>query len=135
MEVGGCGPGWNAGAMRNLGLDPVRKTAVFVERVKAMQALWTQDEAEFHGRHVDFERVWMWPKPVQRPHPPILVGGYGQGMLDRVVEFGDGWLASGLHLIFVCSAVIMSLGVLLHVALRSEPLRTRTVEAELIGQA
>jgi probable F420-dependent oxidoreductase len=94
----GVGPGWNEEAMRNHGVDPSHKSAVFVERVKAMQVLWTQDEAEFHGRHVDFQPAWMWPKPIQRPHPPVLVGGYGPRVLDRVVEFGDGWLASGLHL-------------------------------------
>lgn len=94
----GVGPGWNLEAMANHGVDPGERTAVFVERVKAMRIMWTEDEAEFHGEHVDFDPIWIWPKPLQKPHPPILVGGYGPTVLDRVISFGDGWLASGLHL-------------------------------------
>lgn len=94
----GVGPGWNLEAMANHHVDPGDRTAVFVERVQAMRAIWTEDEAEFHGRHVDFDPIWIWPKPLQKPHPPILVGGYGPSVLDRVLSFGDGWLASGLHL-------------------------------------
>lgn len=93
----GVGPGWNREAMANHGVDPGSRLAVFRERVLAMKALWTQESAEFHGRHVAFEPVWMWPKPVQKPHPPLLVGGYGPTVLDRVRELADGWLASGLH--------------------------------------
>jgi alkanesulfonate monooxygenase SsuD/methylene tetrahydromethanopterin reductase-like flavin-dependent oxidoreductase (luciferase family) len=78
--------------MANHGTNPKVRMAVMAERVQAMKAIWTQDEANFHGKHVSFERVWSWPKPVQRPHPPVLVGGYGPGVLDRVLAFGDGWL-------------------------------------------
>jgi probable F420-dependent oxidoreductase len=94
----GVGPGWNLEAMANHGVDPRERTAIFVERVKAMLVIWTEDAAEFHGDHVDFDPIWIWPKPLQKPHPPILVGGYGPTVLDRVISFGDGWLASGLHL-------------------------------------
>ena len=62
------------------------------ERVEAMKAIWTQEEASYHGEHVNFERIWSHPKPAQRPHPPVLVGGDGPGVLDRVLAFGDGWL-------------------------------------------
>jgi alkanesulfonate monooxygenase SsuD/methylene tetrahydromethanopterin reductase-like flavin-dependent oxidoreductase (luciferase family) len=62
------------------------------ERVQAMRAIWTNDEAEYHGRHVDFEPIWSWPKPKQRPHPPILVGGAGKGVIRRVLEYGDEWM-------------------------------------------
>jgi alkanesulfonate monooxygenase SsuD/methylene tetrahydromethanopterin reductase-like flavin-dependent oxidoreductase (luciferase family) len=62
------------------------------ERLEAMKAIWTEDEAEFHGRHVDFGPIWSWPKPVQRPHPPILVGGNSDGALDRAVAIADGWI-------------------------------------------
>ena len=61
------------------------------ERVEAMKAIWTQDEASYDGEHVDFDRIWSWPKPAQRPHPPVLVGGNGPTVLDRVLAFGDGW--------------------------------------------
>jgi alkanesulfonate monooxygenase SsuD/methylene tetrahydromethanopterin reductase-like flavin-dependent oxidoreductase (luciferase family) len=62
------------------------------ERILAMKAIWTQDEAQFHGRFVNFDPIWSWPKPVQEPHPPILVGGDGAHTLQRVVEYGDGWM-------------------------------------------
>ena len=57
-----------------------------------MKANWTQDEAQFHGHFVDFDPIWSWPKPVQKPHPPILVGGDGLHTLQRVAEYGDGWM-------------------------------------------
>jgi alkanesulfonate monooxygenase SsuD/methylene tetrahydromethanopterin reductase-like flavin-dependent oxidoreductase (luciferase family) len=57
-----------------------------------MQAIWTQDEASYDGDYVRFERAWSWPKPVQRPHPPVLVGGNGPTVLDRVLDFGDEWM-------------------------------------------
>jgi glycerophosphoryl diester phosphodiesterase len=56
-----------------------------------VRAIWTEEEASFHGEHVDFERIWSWPKPVQQPHPPIWVGGTGPRVIDRVLEYGDGW--------------------------------------------
>jgi alkanesulfonate monooxygenase SsuD/methylene tetrahydromethanopterin reductase-like flavin-dependent oxidoreductase (luciferase family) len=64
---------------------------VLRERVEAMKTIWTNDEASYSGRYVNFERVWSWPKPAQRPHPPILVGGTGPTVLDRVLAFGDAW--------------------------------------------
>jgi alkanesulfonate monooxygenase SsuD/methylene tetrahydromethanopterin reductase-like flavin-dependent oxidoreductase (luciferase family) len=57
-----------------------------------MKAIWTQDEAEYHGRIIDFDPIWSWPKPVQKPHPPVLVGGLGDRVLDRVVAYGDEWI-------------------------------------------
>ncbi len=57
-----------------------------------MKQSWTQDEAEFHGEFVSFDPIWQWPKPVQKPYPPILVGGDRAGILPRVVEYGDEWL-------------------------------------------
>ena len=61
----------------------------------AMKRIWTEDDAEFHGEYVDFDPLWSWPKPVQKPHPPILVGGDGPRTLQRVVEFGDEWMPIG----------------------------------------
>jgi probable F420-dependent oxidoreductase len=87
----GVGAGWNREEMRNHGTDPRRRMAVLRERVEAMKAIWTQDEASYAGEHVSFERIWSYPKPAQRPHPPVLVGGDGPTVLDRVLAFGDGW--------------------------------------------
>jgi alkanesulfonate monooxygenase SsuD/methylene tetrahydromethanopterin reductase-like flavin-dependent oxidoreductase (luciferase family) len=62
------------------------------ERVLAMRALWTQEAAAFHGQMVNFDPVWLYPKPLQQPHPPILLGGSSDYTLKRVVEFCDGWM-------------------------------------------
>jgi probable F420-dependent oxidoreductase len=88
----GVGAGWNREEMANHGTDPRRRMAIMAERIKAMKAIWTEDEASFDGEHVSFERIWSWPKPAQRPHPPILVGGNGPTVLDRVLDFGDIWM-------------------------------------------
>jgi probable F420-dependent oxidoreductase len=87
----GVGAGWNREEMANHGTDPRVRMAVMRERVEAMKAIWTSDEASYHGEHVDFDRIWSWPKPAQRPHPPVLVGGGGPTVLDRVLAFGDVW--------------------------------------------
>jgi probable F420-dependent oxidoreductase len=87
----GVGAGWNREEMRNHGTDPRRRMAILRERIEAMKAIWTQDEASYHGEHVDFDRIWSYPKPAQRPHPPILVGGDGPTVIDRVLAFGDAW--------------------------------------------
>jgi probable F420-dependent oxidoreductase len=88
----GVGAGWNFEEMRNHGTDPRRRFRVMRERIEAMKAIWTQDEAEYHGEHVDFDPIWSWPKPAQKPHPPVLVGGRGEKVLERVVAFGDEWM-------------------------------------------
>ena len=78
--------------MRNHGTDPRTRMALMRERVEAMKAIWTQEEASYAGEYVSFERIWSHPKPAQRPHPPVLIGGDGPTVLDRVLAFGDGWL-------------------------------------------
>lgn len=88
----GVGGGWNREEMRNHGTEPATRWRLMRERIEAMQALWTQEEAEYHGELVDFGPVWSWPKPVQQPHPPILVGGNGANTLKRVVSYGDEWM-------------------------------------------
>ncbi|QUQ65909.1 LLM class F420-dependent oxidoreductase [Kutzneria sp. CA-103260] len=88
----GVGAGWNRLELANHGTDARQRMAMLADRVQAMRAIWTADEAEHHGPHVDFDPLWSWPKPVQRPHPPVLVGGNGPGAEDRVLAFGDGWL-------------------------------------------
>ncbi len=88
----GVGAGWNLEEMENHGTDPRKRFSLMRERIEAMKAIWTEDEASYHGRFVDFDRIWSWPKPVQEPHPPILVGGNGPRVLERVVAFGDEWM-------------------------------------------
>jgi probable F420-dependent oxidoreductase len=90
--VFGVGAGWNLEEMENHGTDPGRRFSLMRERIEAMKAIWTEDEAEYHGEHVDFDPIWSWPKPVQKPHPPIVVGGNGEKALDRVVAYGDEWM-------------------------------------------
>jgi probable F420-dependent oxidoreductase len=87
----GIGAGWNREEMENHGTDPRTRMALIRERVEAMKAIWSQDEASYSGKYVNFERIWSWPKPAQRPHPPVLVGGSGPTVLDRVLSFGDAW--------------------------------------------
>lgn len=87
----GIGGGWNREEMANHGTDPSKRFDIMREKVLAMKEIWSNDEAEYHGEHVSFNPVWQWPKPVQKPHPPILVGGDGPRVLERVVEYGDGW--------------------------------------------
>jgi len=88
----GVGAGWNAEEMRNHGTDPARRFGIMRERIEAMKAIWSQEEASYTGRYVSFDRIWSWPKPAQQPHPPILVGGNGPTVIDRVIAFGDEWL-------------------------------------------
>jgi probable F420-dependent oxidoreductase len=88
----GVGAGWNREEMANHGTDPRTRMRLMAERIEAMKAIWTQDEASYSGEFVNFDRIWSWPKPAQRPHPPVLVGGNGPTVLDRVLAFGDAWL-------------------------------------------
>ncbi|MFL5860415.1 MAG: LLM class F420-dependent oxidoreductase [Solirubrobacteraceae bacterium] len=90
MEFG-VGAGWNREEMANHGTDPRLRMRVMRERVEAMKAIWTQVEASYSGEFVSFDRIWSWPKPAQRPHPPVLVGGLGPTVEDRVLDFGDAW--------------------------------------------
>jgi probable F420-dependent oxidoreductase len=88
----GVGAGWLKEEMRNHGTDPATRFTLLRERVQAMKAIWTADEAEFHGELVSFDPIRQWPKPVQRPHPPILIGGAGPNTHRRVLDYGDGWM-------------------------------------------
>ncbi len=93
----GIGGGWNREEMKNHGTDPTRRWKILRERIEAMKEIWTKDEAEYHGEFVDFDPIWAWPKPITKPHPPILVGGAGANTLSRVVRYGDGWMPIGLR--------------------------------------
>jgi len=88
----GVGAGWNKEEMENHGTDPRTRWRRLRENVLAMKKIWTEDEPEFHGELVSFDPIWSWPKPVQAPHPPVLLGGHGRKALERVVDWADGWL-------------------------------------------
>jgi len=89
--VFGVGAGWNKPEMRNHGTDPATRHGNMRERVEAMRAIWRDDEAEYHGKHVDFDPIWQWPKPVNGS-VPVYIGGNGPRVEDRVLRYGDGWM-------------------------------------------
>jgi probable F420-dependent oxidoreductase len=91
----GIGGGWNAEEMEDHGTVFKTRWKKMREQIAAMKAIWSEDEAEFHGNFVNFDKLWSWPKPVQKPHPPILLGGHSPQMLQRVVDFCDGWMPIG----------------------------------------
>ena len=91
----GVGGGWNLEEMENHGTRPENRFKLMRERVEAMKAIWTQDEAEYHGDLVDFDPIYMWPKPIQKPHPPVHVGGGFPGGARRAIRYGDGWMPIG----------------------------------------
>jgi probable F420-dependent oxidoreductase len=91
----GIGAGWNREEMEDHGTDYKTRFSKLREQVLAMREIWTQDEAEFHGKHVNFDPLWSWPKPQQRPHPPVLLGGATPNTRQRVVDYCDGWLPIG----------------------------------------
>jgi probable F420-dependent oxidoreductase len=93
----GVAAGWNVEELRNHGTDPSRRFALMGERVQALRKIWQDDDAEFHGRYVDFDPLWAWPKPRQVPGIPILVGGNGPRILERVVAFGDEWMPNAMR--------------------------------------
>ncbi len=91
----GVGGGWNAEEMADHGTDFSTRFAVMEERIAAMKTIWTEAKAEFHGKHVEFDSMAQWPKPVQRPHPPVIVGGAFPWGARRAVAYGDGWMPIG----------------------------------------
>jgi probable F420-dependent oxidoreductase len=94
----GVGGGWNLEEMENHGTDPKTRWRLVRERVEAMKEIWTREAAEYHGSLVHFDPIWAEPKPVQKPHPPILLGGHGPKARQRVVDYCDGWIPiPGLH--------------------------------------
>jgi probable F420-dependent oxidoreductase len=88
----GVGAGWNKEEMRNHGTAFENRWKILRERVEAIRLMWTQELASFHGEFVDFDPIWVYPKPVQVPHPPILFGAVTKSGMKRVVENYDGWL-------------------------------------------
>ena len=88
----GIGAGWNREEMADHGTQFSTRWQLMRERVEAMKAIWTQDESEYHGDMAGFGPMWTWPKPVQKPHPPVVLGGSGPKILERVVRYADGWM-------------------------------------------
>jgi probable F420-dependent oxidoreductase len=91
----GIGGEWNAEEMANHGTDFKTRFALMKERIEAMKAIWTKDVAEYHGSYVNIDPLWAWPKPVQKPHPPILVGGDFPHGARRAIAYGNGWMPIG----------------------------------------
>jgi probable F420-dependent oxidoreductase len=94
--VFGVGAGWNIEELRHHGTDPRTRGALLDERIEAIKALWTTDPAEYHGRYVDFDSSYLRPKPVQKPHPPILIGGDSDATVKRVIRHHAGWISNPL---------------------------------------
>ena len=88
----GVGGGWNKPEMENHGTDYATRFQRLEEQLQALKTIWTEDEAEYHGTHVDFAPMWLWPKPVSKPHPPIFIGGETDHTLRRIAKYADGWL-------------------------------------------
>ena len=88
----GIGAGWNREEMADHGTDFTKRWQLLRERTEAIKAIWTSDPAEYHGEMVDFGPMWSYPKPVQKPHPPVILGGSGPRILERVVRYADGWM-------------------------------------------
>jgi len=91
----GIGGGWNAEEMEDHGTRFRSRWRLLRERILAMKEIWSKEEAEYHGEYVNFDKLWSYPKPVQSPHPPIIMGGDGATTFDRVIEYCDGWIPIG----------------------------------------
>src|SRR6266851_6753222 len=91
----GIGAGWNAEEMENHGTEFKTRFKKMREQVLAMKEIWTKDEPTFKGEFVNFDPIWSWPKPVQKPGPPVLLGGESGHTLQRVVDFCEGWFPRG----------------------------------------
>lgn len=87
----GVGAGWNAEEMENHGVAFENRWPILRERVLAMRAIWTQEAAEFHGKFVDFDKLWAYPKPKSEGGPPVLIGASSKYVYRRIAEYGDGW--------------------------------------------
>jgi probable F420-dependent oxidoreductase len=92
--VFGVGAGWNIEELRDHGTDPRTRGALLDERIEAIKVLWTEEPAEYHGKYVDFDASYLRPKPVQKPHPPIFIGGDSDATVKRVVRHNAGWISN-----------------------------------------
>jgi probable F420-dependent oxidoreductase len=88
----GVGSGWNAEEMEDHGTPFKSRHKIARERIEAMKVIWTESKAEYHGEFVNFDPMMTWPKPVQKPHPPVIVGGAFPYGARRAIRYGDGWV-------------------------------------------
>lgn len=94
----GVGYGWNKEEMATHGVDYLQRRAILREHLLLMKSLWTDEVARFEGEHVNLPPSWAWPKPIQRPHPPVILGaGAGPRTISDLVELCDGWIPLGRH--------------------------------------
>ena len=91
----GIGAGWNREEMENHGADFKNRWAVVKEKVEAMRAIWTDEEPEYHGKYVDFDPIWSYPKPIQNGGPPIWMGANSKWVFERIADYADGWMPIG----------------------------------------
>jgi probable F420-dependent oxidoreductase len=101
----GIGAGWNVEEMENHGMPFNRRWKVLRERIEAMKEIWTKEEAEYHGEFVNFDPIWSYPKPLQKPHPPIILGTLSAKGLNRVAQYCDGWIPVGARIEDVPAAI------------------------------
>jgi probable F420-dependent oxidoreductase len=90
----GVGAGWNIEEMRDHGTDPKKRGALLDEQIEAIKALWTEEPAEYHGKYVNFDASYARPKPVQKPHVPILIGGDSDATVKRIIRHEAGWISN-----------------------------------------
>lgn len=93
----GTGVGWNQDEIENHGTNFKTRLSLTRERIEAMREIWTKSKPEYHGKFVDFDPMMTWPKPIQKPHPPILVGGGWPHAAKRALEYGDGWMPNSIR--------------------------------------
>ena len=91
----GIGAGWNREEMENHGADFKNRWEVVKEKVEAMRAIWTNEEPEYHGKYVDFDPIWSYPKPIQNGGPPIWMGANSKWVFERIADYADGWMPIG----------------------------------------
>ena len=91
----GIGAGWNREEMENHGADFKNRWQVVKEKVEAMRAIWTNEEPEYHGKYVDFDPIWSYPKPIQDGGPPIWMGANSKWVFERIADYADGWMPIG----------------------------------------
>ena len=88
----GAGAAWNQEELENHGVHLPTRFALMLERIEAIKAIWANEKAEYHGKHVNFNPLCSWPKPVTQPYPEILMGGMGPTVVDRALSHADGWI-------------------------------------------
>ena len=88
----GIGVGWNVEEMENHGTNAETRALLVRERIEAMKEIWTKSKAEYHGELVNFDPIYAWPKPVTKPHPPVIVGGAFPQSARRAIRYGNGWI-------------------------------------------